>query len=203
MKTCTKCGIDKELGEFCKNKNHSDGRNNWCKQCVKEYKYNYNKTPEGNLRIKWRAIHQRCYNSKNKRFNDYGGRGITVCPDWHRSNPDGFDNFKEWALNNGYDIELQIDRIDNDGSYSPDNCRFVTPAKNNRNQRKRRGCSSKYRGVSWRKNKGKWGVEIILPDGTHKHLGLFDSEQSAAQNYDWWAFFIYGGEAKLNCLEKV
>ncbi|MEN6312767.1 MAG: hypothetical protein ABFD25_00810 [Clostridiaceae bacterium] len=73
----------------------------------------------------------RCYNPKAKRFNRYGGRGISVCDEWlHRSK-----EFICWARANGYNDNLQLDRIDNDKGYSPDNCRWVTVRENSRNRR--------------------------------------------------------------------
>lgn len=76
----------------------------------------------------------RCFNPKCKAFKDYGGRGITVCDEWV-SDP---DSFVEWALSNGYEYGLAIDRIDNDGNYEPNNCRWVTAAENNQNRRSSR-----------------------------------------------------------------
>jgi len=77
----------------------------------------------------WCAMKERCANPHNKSYRRYGGRGITVCEEWERS----FSAFREWAMENGYKDKLTIDRIDTDVGYSPNNCRFVTTAQQNRN----------------------------------------------------------------------
>lgn len=78
----------------------------------------------------WTGLRQRCYNPRSKVYKDYGGRGIAICPEWETFIP-----FRDWALANGYRENLSIDRIDNDGPYSPSNCRWVTSAKQNLNKR--------------------------------------------------------------------
>lgn len=78
-----------------------------------------------------RLIMRRCYDEKNKSYKDYGGRGITVCEEWRED----FMSFYNWATSNGYERELQLDRIDNDGPYAPWNCRWVTSKVNNNNRR--------------------------------------------------------------------
>ena len=77
----------------------------------------------------WSGMIKRCYNPKAAKYPRYGARGITVCDQWRSA----FIVFHRWAVQNGYGEDLQIDRIDNDGPYSPENCRWVTAAQNTRN----------------------------------------------------------------------
>lgn len=79
----------------------------------------------------WKAMKTRCYNKTIKQYCDYGGRGIEVCSEWLND----FSVFHDWAINNGYEEGLDIDREDNDKNYTPDNCRFRTKKQNNRNRR--------------------------------------------------------------------
>lgn len=73
----------------------------------------------------------RCTNPGYRYFNNYGGRGITICDEWVNN----FNNFREWALSNGYDDNLTLDRIDPNKHYTPDNCRWITQEEQNRNRR--------------------------------------------------------------------
>ena len=84
---------------------------------------------KNSLNVLWCHIKERCYNKNSKSNNRYGGRGIAVCDEWlHNS-----EAFKSWAIDNGYQLGLEIDRIDNNKGYSPENCRWVTKTQNARN----------------------------------------------------------------------
>lgn len=73
----------------------------------------------------------RCNNSKSRSYYNYGARGIKVCDEW-QNNP---QSFNDWAINNGYDKTLTIDRIDNYDGYKPENCRWVTKSENSTHHR--------------------------------------------------------------------
>ncbi len=80
----------------------------------------------------WSDMKQRCHNPKNKRYNDWGGRGIKVCERWKNS----FENFLD-DMGKKPGKEYSIDRINNDGNYEPSNCRWSTSKEQINNQRKK------------------------------------------------------------------
>ena len=87
-------------------------------------------TPKGTpLHNRYVGIMGRCYQEGAINYDRYGGRGIKVCKEWQN-----FDNFARWAIDSGFSTELQIDRIDNDKGYSPENCRWITQHENARNK---------------------------------------------------------------------
>ena len=74
------------------------------------------------LRQAWKDMIRRCYETDRHNFHRYGGRGIIVCEEWRNS----FYRFWEWALKSGFNLGLTLDRVDSDGNYGPNNCRWVT-----------------------------------------------------------------------------
>ena len=79
----------------------------------------------------WHGMKRRCYDEKTQHYKDYGGRGITVCDEWR----DNYFAFRLWAHQNGYQDNLSIDRINVDGNYEPNNCRWATWKEQNNNKR--------------------------------------------------------------------
>lgn len=78
----------------------------------------------------WLSMKKRCDCKKYEHYENYGGKGIKVCDEWNKS----FEEFYKWALKNGYEENLSIDRIDVNGNYCPENCRFANQKAQVRNR---------------------------------------------------------------------
>jgi len=72
----------------------------------------------------WHSMYCRCYYKSTNQYKNYGGKGIKVCEEWKHLN--GFVNFYNWAINNGYKDNLTLDRKDNEKNYCPENCKWST-----------------------------------------------------------------------------
>ena len=83
------------------------------------------------LAERFKSMKRRCYCKTERRYSDWGGRGITICDEWLNDH----SKFMDWAKRNGFQKNLEIDRINNDGPYSPDNCRWITKAQQQTNKR--------------------------------------------------------------------
>lgn len=103
----------------------------------------------------YRGMWCRCYNKNHEHYNQYGGRGITICDEWLHD----FMNFYKWAINNGYDDNLTIDRIDNNKGYSPNNCRWVNQKIQLRNRKNT--VKINYNGVT--KPLSCWAEDLTVP----------------------------------------
>lgn len=115
-------------------------RNNTIKSCgclksKRMIKYGKERKTHGDTNSRlfsiWTSMKKRCYYKNSTSYKNYGARGIEVCNEWKNN----YSAFKKWALDNGYDENLTIDRINTDKNYTPNNCKWSTRKEQNRNKR--------------------------------------------------------------------
>lgn len=151
----------------------------YAKELREKQKEEYSKT-KSPLYKTWNGMKQRCFNENNPGYCNYGGRGITVCSEWLGEG--GFENFEQWSIRNGYrpNNGLSLDRIDVDGNYEPDNCRWASIWVQSLNKRVpaheqfKRGKQYTINGIT--KNKKQWceeyGVWQATVDYRMKKMGM-------------------------------
>lgn len=105
----------------------------------------------------WNNMKSRCYNNNDQRYYDYGGRGITVCDEWRNN----YINFANWAKENGYNDKLSIDRINNNGNYEPQNCKWSTNQEQAINKRSNKLLTYQGRTMTMKE----WAKELNMPYG--------------------------------------
>lgn len=108
----------------------------------------------------WLNMKQRCSNPKASHYEYYGGKGVSVCEEWKKS----FSTFRDWALSNGYEDGLTIDRIESDKDNCPENCRWVTHLKQMSNTT--RNVMLTYQGETH--SLSEWSRIVGVPYGTLK-----------------------------------
>lgn len=119
----------------------------------------------------WKSMIQRCTNPNCTTYEDYGGRGISICKRWKK-----FENFYEDMGERP--LYHSLERIDNNGDYGPDNCKWATQSEQSRNQRIRTSNTSGITGINWDKVRKKWQSRFFI-NNTSVYLGRFESMEDA------------------------
>ena len=158
---------------------------------MKREKHNGKKT---RLYTIWYNMRNRCDNTENKEYSNYGGRGIKVCKEWY-----SFIAFRDWAIKNGYKDTLTIDRIDNSGDYCPENCRFATLKMQANNRTNNHYIT--YKGKT--QTLKQWAEELNIPYyrlRSRINNYKYDIQKAfSKETYEQKALYSYKGEIKRLC----
>lgn len=136
---------------------------------------------QSKLYKKWKAMKSRCQDVNHGHYYNYGGRGITLCSEWQ-----SFIEFQQWALSHGYNEGLEIDRIDVNGNYEPENCRWTTRSINQQNKRKLDCNTSGYAGVVYMANRRKPWTSKLQHQGKVFNLHYHFTPEDAARERNAW-----------------
>lgn len=138
------------------------GMSTKCRSCANRISASARKHKHGDWKARLYSIYNnmkaRCTNENAPTYKYYGGKGVTICDEWMSD----YLLFKEWALNNGYKDDLTIDRIDSNGCYEPNNCRWATMAEQSKNK-----CNSRaYTAYGETKSLMEWSKFYDIPHST-------------------------------------
>ena len=124
------CGTEKPVSQSLLTKGLSTSCGCYRKEYLSKLNTTHNSSGTRIYSI-WNKMKERCYKENTKDYKNYGARGISICNEWLNS----FETFKEWALNNGYQDNLTIERKDLNEDYNPNNCSWITIQEQQKNRR--------------------------------------------------------------------
>ncbi len=171
---CSECGAEEQAKAGYKRKT------TLCRSCINQAQKKPNSLPKLHKRLHfcWQNMKQRCNRKGASGYEKYGGKGISVCKEWN----DSFETFALWALANGYEEHLTIDRRDGTENYKPSNCRWVTYTTQSCNTKLiHKTNTSGYRGVS--AHGKRWRAYVGI-NRKQIRLGIYSTPEEAAKVRD-------------------